>query len=149
MRLVIEAEDFKTLSADTQRELLRRFAGDLWLGKPAGSKNDREEPEELAALSPELAGRLVDGLSIEDRRVLQMFAERGGRVEAVELLAVAGHGSERSVENFEARIRRKLRKLGGTASNAPLFAIEQVGGEHVFRVSGATAQSLRCCFPVL
>lgn len=147
MRLVIEAEDFKRLSADTQHELLRRFAGDAWVEKHDVANRQGEEPEGLAELSPELAGRLVDGLCAEDRRRLQTFAERGGRVELGELLAVGG--DERGVEEFEARMRRKLRGLGDGVACAPLFTIERASGEHVLRTSEVTARSLRCCFPLL
>lgn len=149
MRLVIEAEDFKTLSTETQHELLRCLAGDAWAEKRGGWKKDTEAPEGLAQLSPEHAARLVDGLPGEDRRMLQMFAERGGRVEASDLLAVAGPGRARAVEEFGARMQCKLEKLGATAPGEPLFTMAQADGEHVFRTSGITAQSLRCCFPLL
>jgi len=147
MRLVIEAEDFKTLSDDTQQELLRRFAGDTWVEKYQASKEGSATAGALAELSPELAARLVDGVSAADRRRLQMFAERGGRVESGELLSAGG---EQAVEKFEGRMTRKLRELGDRdVSYAPLFAVEDVAGEHVYHTSEVTARSLRCCFPLL
>lgn len=151
MRLIIEAREFATLSHDTQQELLDRFAGEYWARK-AGSKKPPAQEANLVDLTPGHAAQLVEELSQEDRRLLQLFAQRGGRVKLNELLAAKNDSDPETVSRFVAAITGKVQAmLDEKLKGKGVFAQEQVTGEEttMYRMSELTAQSLRCFFPIL
>jgi hypothetical protein len=62
-------------------------------------------------LSPELATRLLHGLAEIHRRRLEVFARRGERVSARDLLAATGDADLRVLSYFQGALSRKLRRL--------------------------------------
>ncbi len=150
MRLVIEAREFATLSRETQDELLGRFAGAAWLQKSPSHQPPVQE-DDLVDLMPTQAARLTEMLSNEQRYLLQLFAQRGGRVELNELLAAISHADSEAASRFLSVISEKVASLvADNANGKSLFAREQASGEEptVYRLSARTTQSLRCLFPV-
>lgn len=113
MHIVIEPRDFRKLTTETQRELLRMFAGTeaLKSRRPARRANaDWRRPVDLTTA---LAQRLVNGLSDNHRRRLEIFARNNGRARMKELLAVTGDHHWRALSLFEGTMTRRLRRLIG------------------------------------
>ena len=111
MRLVIEQEEFRELSSDTQKELLERFAGKHVL---AGTKPRYQKKIPIRRpidISEEQAKRLVHGLSDDHRRRLQLFARKNGRVRMKEILALTGEKDLRATTAFQSEVTRRLRRL--------------------------------------
>ena len=110
MRIVIEQSDFKRLSTQTQKEILDSFAD-----RPATAVPEQKlgkllwrEPMDL---TPDLAARLLHGLSTPHRTRLKLFAEKGGRVTQKELLAATKDNEMRVLSHFQAVLSRRLRRL--------------------------------------
>lgn len=114
MRLVIEASDFQRLSLPTRRELVEKLAGKDTLSATdtRGSTRPRNllwrEPFDL---TPELATRLMHGISESHRVRLKLFATRGGRVRQSELLAVTGDTDMKVLSHFQGAMSRRLRRM--------------------------------------
>lgn len=111
MRLVIEQSDFRRLSAQTRNELIEAFTGkDLPAPRPAKSSAKAlwREPMDL---SPDLAARLLHGLSQPHRARLALFAKKGGRVTQRELLKATDDSDMRVLSHFQAVLSRRLRRL--------------------------------------
>ncbi len=62
-------------------------------------------------LSPELAARLLHGLSEPHRARLKLFARRGGRVTQRDLLKATDDRDMRVLSHFQAVLSRRLRRL--------------------------------------
>ncbi len=111
MRLVIEQSDFRRLSAQTRKELLEAFTGKSLPAprpaKPSGKALWREPMD----LSPDLAARLLHGLSEPHRARLALFAKKGGRVTQRELLKATNDSDMRVLSHFQAVLSRRLRRL--------------------------------------
>lgn len=154
MRLVIEAREFAALSRETQLELLGRFTGERWQGN-AESNRPRERDDRTVArpinLTPMQAAQLVDSLSEDLRRFLQVFAQRGGRVTLDELRSMAKLAHSEDVSRSLTAIDDSVRtQLEGEIGDKSLFLREHDGADAVvYRVSERTTRSLRCFFPVL
>lgn len=111
MRLVIEQSDFQRLSAQTRKELIEAFTGkSLPAPRPAKSSAKAlwREPMDL---SPDLAARLLHGLSEPHRARLALFAKKGGRVTQRELLKATNDSDMRVLSHFQAVLSRRLRRL--------------------------------------
>ncbi len=110
MRIVIEQSDFRRLSAETQKELIEAFAGKAWIAAPAKTQGKLlwRQPMDL---SPELAVRLLHGLSEPHRARLRLFAQKRGRVTQRELLRATGDQDLRVLSHFQAVLSRRLRRL--------------------------------------
>ncbi len=115
MHIVIEQSDFRRLSAGAQRELIEAFAGAvprgaLAVARPAKTPGKLlwRQPMDLA---PELAPRLLHGLSEPHRARLKLFARKGGRVTQRDLLKVTGDADLRVLSHFQAVLSRRLRRL--------------------------------------
>lgn len=111
MRIVIEQSDFKRLSPQTQKEILDSFAD-----RPAAAAPPEQKPGKLLwrepmDLTPDLAARLLHGLSAPHRTRLKLFAEKGGRVTQKELLAATEDSEMRVLSHFQAVLSRRLRRL--------------------------------------
>jgi len=121
MHIIIEAKDFRRLSTDTQRELIRKFA-DPKLLEPARRTTRTETTwKQPVDLDKHLALRLVHGLSENHRRRLEIFARGKGRARMKELLAVTGDTHWRALSLFEGAMTRRLRRLiGDTEKKAHL-----------------------------
>ena len=111
MRLVIEQSDFRRLSAQTRKELIEAFTGQT-LPAPQPPKSPAKalwrEPMDL---SPDLAARLLHGLSEPHRVRLALFAKKGGRVTQRELLKATNDSDMRVLSHFQAVLSRRLRRL--------------------------------------
>jgi len=111
MRVVIEKADFRWLSRETQKELLQAWAGkDLTRPEPMKTSPNAlwRQPMDL---SPDLAARLLHGLSEPHRVRLELFAKKGGRVTQRELLKVTKDNEMRVLSHFQAVLSRRLRRL--------------------------------------
>ena len=151
MRLTIDAHEFATLSDNTQRELLRRFAGKRWR-EGAGSSEPSIHDEALMDLTVEQAGHLVETSCEKHRRFLRLFAQRGGRAKLDEILATGDDPNPEVISRFVSRITEKARTMMGEgACGKDLFAKDPQtdGSTPVYRLSESTTQSLRCFFPML
>jgi hypothetical protein len=113
MRLVIEAGDFRRLSADTQKELIRYFAGRNFLEAKEGRRRGHHEWREPIDLSHDLTVQLMHGLADNHRRRLEAFTRHDGRVTMKQLLKITGDRDPRVLSYFQSVITRKLRRILG------------------------------------
>jgi hypothetical protein len=111
MRIVIEQSDFRRLSAETQKELMEAFAGKALVAAPSMKKQGKLLWRQPMDLSPDLAVRLLHGLSEPHRARLRLFAQKGGRVTQRELLRATGDEDLRALSHFQAVLSRRLRRL--------------------------------------
>ena len=113
MRLVIEASDFRRLSADTQKELIRHFAGRNFLEVRESRRRGQHEWREPIDLNHDLTVQLMHGLADNHRRRLEAFVRHGGRVTMKQLLKVTGDRDSRVLSYFQSVVTRKLRRILG------------------------------------
>jgi hypothetical protein len=113
MRLVIEASDFRRLSADTQKELIRYFAGPHFLEVKEGRRHSHYEWREPIDLDRDLTVQLMHGLADNHRRRLEAFVRNNGRITMKQLLKVTGEKDPRVLSYFQSVITRKLRRILG------------------------------------
>ena len=113
MRLVIEASDFRRLSADTQKELIRQFAGRSFLEVRESRRKSQYEWREPIDLNRDLTRQLMHGLSENHRRRLEAFVRHNGRITMKQLLKVTGDRDPRVLSYFQSVITRKLRRILG------------------------------------
>ena len=122
MHIVIEAKDFRRLTPETQRELIRKFADPKLLQTARRSSGTQTSWKQPVDLDRSLALRLVHGLSENHRRRLEIFAKNKGRARMQELLAVTGDAHWRALSLFEGAMTRRLRRLiGDTEKKAHLI----------------------------
>ncbi len=159
MRIVIEQIDFQLLSQATQKELLEKFAGgNVVIARPK-SKPGNLLWREPIDLTPELASRLLHGLSDPHRVRLKVFAKKGGRVTQKDLLAATEDTEMRVLSHFQAVLSRRLRRL----INDPEKKVHLIGWDFestiwnkdrtnivngVYYVTGQTTETLRDYFGV-
>jgi len=113
VRLVIEASDFRRLSADTQKELIRHFAGRSFLEVREGRRRSQQEWREPIDLNRDLTVQLMHGLADNHRRRLEAFARNSGRITVKQLLKVTGDQDPRVLSYFQSVVTRKLRRILG------------------------------------
>lgn len=113
MHIVIEPKDFRKLSPDTQRELIRKFADPKLLQSARKTVQTETNWKKPVDLNKELAQRLVHGISENHRKRLEIFARNKGRASMTELLAVTGDTHWRALSLFEGAMTRRLRRLIG------------------------------------
>ena len=113
MRLVIEASDFRRLSADTQKELIRHFAGRNFLEVRESRRRGQYEWREPIDLTRDLAVQVMHGLADNHRRRLEAFTRTDGRVNMKQLLEVTGDQDPRVLSYFQSVVTRKLRRILG------------------------------------
>jgi hypothetical protein len=113
MQIVIEDRDFRKLSGDTQKELMTLMTGKSaeQHSQPAHRRTAKMGWRQPVDLAPDLAARLLHGLSDENRKRLKLFAEKGGRVHQKELLAVTNQTDMRALSHFQSVLTRRLRRL--------------------------------------
>ena len=159
MRIVIEQSDFRRLSAETQKELIEAFAGKGLGGTELAKRQSKLLWRQPTDLSPDLAARLLHGLSEPHRARLKLFARKGGRVTQRELLKATDDKDMRVLSHFQAVLSRRLRRL----LDDPEKRIHLIGWDFeatkwdkshsdiingVYYVTKATAQTLRDYFAV-
>ncbi len=113
MHIVIEPKDFRKLSIDTQRELIRKFADPNLLGSKRTARSVEATWKKPVDMNKTLARRLVNGLPENHRKRLEIFARNDGRARMTELLAVTGDSHWRALSLFEGAMTRRLRRLIG------------------------------------
>jgi hypothetical protein len=118
MRLVIESDDFRRLSTDTQRDLMRLLSGKSFIEAPERVRKSRYRWRRPMDLTPELTAKLMHGLTEEHRRRLELFAGKNGRVSMKELLEVTGDHDWHVLSYFQSVLTRKLRRLVPDADRA-------------------------------
>ena len=111
MRIVIEQSDFQRLSQETQKELLEAFAGKGVLAFRPEKKSAKLLWRQPTDLTPDLAVRLLHGLSEPHRVRLELFARKGGRVTQRELLKATEDKDMRVLSHFQAVLSRRRRRL--------------------------------------
>ncbi len=111
MHIVIEQSDFRRLSAETQKELIEAFSGKALVVAQPAKKQGKALWRQPMDLSPDLAVRLLHGLSEPHRVRLRLFAQKGGRVTQRELLRTTGDQDLRVLSHFQAVLSRRLRRL--------------------------------------
>ncbi len=122
MHIVIEPKDFRRLSPETQRELIRKFADPKLLQPARRAVRTETTWKKPVDLDRNLALRLVHGLSENHRERLKIFAGNKGRARMKELLAVTGDTHWRALSLFEGAMTRRLRRLiGDTEKKAHLI----------------------------
>ena len=141
MRLVIEASDFRRLSADTQKELIRHFAGKTFLEAKESRRQTQQELREPMDLDRDLTVQLMHGLADNHRKRLEIFARQEGRVSMKQLLGVTGDRDPRVLSYFQSVVTRKLRRvLGDTEKKVYLigwdYASTKWNKEHTAIVDG-------------
>lgn len=130
----------------------RRAAGNLPVTDEAGADLWRTPVD----LRPALAPRLLRGLADVHCRRLKVFARKGHRVRARELLAATGDSDLRALSQFHCAVTRKLRRLLGDRDNKVHligwdFAATTWDDEHARIIDGdcyvtpVTRQSLVTC----
>lgn len=113
MHIVIEPKDFRKLSTDTQRELIRKFADPKLLQSKRTASSAETNWKKPMDLNKTLAQRLVNGLSENHRKRLEVLVRNNGRARMTELLAVTGDTHWRALSLFEGAMTRRLRRLIG------------------------------------
>ena len=111
MRLVIEQSDFRRLSAQTRKELIEAFTGKSLPAPQPAKSSAKALWREPMDLSPDLAARLLHGLSEPHRTRLALFAKKGGRVTQRDLLKATNDSDMRVLSHFQAVLSRRLRRL--------------------------------------
>ncbi|MCH8002871.1 MAG: hypothetical protein IIA34_14600 [Proteobacteria bacterium] len=111
MRLVIEQSDFRRLSAQTRNELLEALTGKSLPGPRPAKPPAKALWREPMDLSPDLAVRLLHGLSQPHRARLALFAKKGTRVTQRDLLKATNDSDMRVLSHFQAVLSRRLRRL--------------------------------------
>ena len=157
MRLVIESEDFRRLSPDTQRELIRLFAGKEFVAAREPPRRQRFNEKRPVDLDAEITRQLMSNLSGPHRKRLELFATKGGKVTMKQMLKVTGDRDPRVISYFLGVVTRKLRRIiGDDEKNAFLigwdFDSTVWNRDHtrivdgVYCVSDRTVRSLRAFF---
>ncbi len=112
MQIVIETSDFRKLSPETQRELIQQFAAPSLFTQTTGSSRGANAGwRKPMDLDKDLARRLLNGLSENHRKRLEIFARNKGRARMKDLLAVTGDTHWRALSLFEGAMTRRLRRL--------------------------------------
>jgi hypothetical protein len=154
MHIVIEPKDFRRLSPETQRELIRKFADPKLLQPTRKTVRTETTWKKPVDLNKDLAQRLVHGLSENHRKRLEIFANNKGRATMKDLLAVTGDTHWRALSLFEGAMTRRLRRLiGDTEKKAHLIGWDYESTvwdkdhkeilDGVYYVSSKTARALK------
>ncbi|SMF79826.1 hypothetical protein SAMN06265365_13514 [Tistlia consotensis] len=153
MQIVLEAGDFRRLSATAQQELLALFGGGA--GAPAPDSELRWRAP--YPLTHEQAARLVRSLPGNAQRRLALFANRNGRVKMKELMAVDESKDLRTTTRFVRDMATRLRRMvDDPEKKAQLIQwdfdatrwdkTQQTIVDGVYYVAPETAQALREAF---
>jgi len=156
MHITIDAGDWQRLSATARQELLRLLGNEAVApAQPPSNKGFRwRVPYDL---TPQLARKLLRGLSDDAVKRLKLFAKNGGRVTMRDLLAVTKENDLHVLSAFEGTVTRKLRRLVGDDNKIASLMMwdydaERWDADHtelldgIFYVSPATAQVLQQYF---
>jgi hypothetical protein len=153
MHIVLEPSDLKRLSAAARDEVLRLIRGEE-AGAPPKVNRKGFRWRAPYDLTPELARKLVRGISEDTRKRLVLFARDGGRATMQELLAVTKDSDLHALSAFEGALTRKLRRLVGDEDKIVSLIMwdyesERWDASHtrlldgVYYVSEATSRALR------
>jgi hypothetical protein len=111
MQIVVEDRDFRRLKPETQQDLLSLLLDKkipVVSSRPSGQRLKWREPVELR---PEQAIKLLHGLSPDQRRRLELFAKKGGRVRMQEIMNLSGDTDLRAASEFQKAMTRRLRRI--------------------------------------
>jgi len=156
MQIMIDAGDWQRLSASARQELLRLLGHEAAAASPP-SNNKGFRWRVPYDLTPQLARKLVRGLSEDAVKRLKLFAKSGGRVTMRDLLAVTKESDLHVLSAFEGTVTRKLRRLVGDDNKIVSlmmwdYEAERWDADHkelldgIFYVSPATVQALQQYF---
>jgi len=152
MRLVIEGEDFRRLSPETQRDLMKLLTGKNYTEVPELPRKTRYRLREPIDLTPELTAKLMHGLADDHRRRLELFARNEGRATMQELLKITNDTDWHMLSYFQSVVTRKLRRLLADAGKGVQligwdYNSTQWNADHTQIVDGTyyvTEESARC-----
>ena len=111
MRIVIEHNEFRALTPETQRELIEKLAGKPITAGRRSAGSGGVSWRKPVDLTDAMAARLLHGLAEPHRQRLELFAKQGGRVRQKELLAATGDSDLRVLSHFQAVLTRRLRRF--------------------------------------
>ncbi len=111
MQIVVEDRDFRRLKPETQQDLLSILTGKRLPIRPPSPSARRLKWRKPVDLRPEQALKLVHGLTSDQRRKLELFARKGGRVRMRDIMELSGDTDLRGVSEFQKIMTRRLRRL--------------------------------------
>jgi hypothetical protein len=111
MQIVVEDRDFRRLKPETQQDLLSLLLDKkipVVSSRPSAQRLKWREPVDLR---PEEAIKFLHGLSSDQRRRLELFAKKGGRVRMQEIMNLSGDTDLRAASEFQKAMTRRLRRI--------------------------------------
>ncbi|WP_282609884.1 hypothetical protein [Pelagibius sp. Alg239-R121] len=156
MQIVVEDREFRRLKPETQQELLSVLTGKRGPAAQPSPSTRQLKWRQPVDLRPEQAMKFVHGLSADQRRRLELFAKKGGRVRMREIMDLSGDTDLRAVSEFQKLMTRRLRRiiddpekkaqLIGWDFNATKWDDKRTTiVDGVYYVTETTAASLRQC----
>jgi len=157
MLITLDQADFQKLSPSAQRELAAMFSLSWPTLATRRAGDDDLHWRRPVDIGPEQAVRLIHGLAEDDRRRLQLFSRKSGRVRVSEILKLTGEHDLRATSAFQKEMTRRLRRLiDDPEKKAQLIAWDFEATrwddkqttitEGVYYVSRATAEALAAAF---
>lgn len=154
MRLVLDQNDFRRLSAGTRKELIEVLTSKRVTNSKTAAKKTSSSWDRPIDLTPELTSRLMHGLAENHRLRLELFAQEQGRVSMRDVLAVTDDRDVRVLSYFQGAVTRKLRRilddpdkrvclLGWDFESTKWDKDHNAIVDGVLYVTGTTAKSLR------
>jgi hypothetical protein len=163
MQIVIESLDWRRLSSGARDELLQLLEEP---SAPAPAKSRAMAPADNSKgfrwrvpfdLTPDLARKLLRGLTGDQVTRLKLFAKGNGRVSLKAMLAATKGADLHVLSAFEGAVTRKLRRLVGDENRIISLIMWDYDAEKwdkghselvdgVFYVSAPTVQALKKCF---
>lgn len=111
MQILVEDRDFRRLKPETQQELLSLLLGKRIPSVQPNPSTGRLKWRQPVDLRPEQAMKFVHGLSSDQRRKLELFAKKGGRVRMRDIMELSGDTDLCGVSEFQKQMTRRLRRL--------------------------------------
>lgn len=161
MQLVIDTGDWQRLSSTARDELIGLLGGEAAPSRVRGAA-PAQNPKGFRwrvpfDLTPDLARKMLRGLTEDQTKRLRLFAKGNGRVTLKQMLGVTKGADIHVLSAFEGAVTRKLRRLVGDENRIVSLIMwdydaEKWDRDHtelvdgVFYVSPATSQALRKCF---
>ncbi len=111
MQIIVEDQDFRRLKTETQQDLLSLLIGKRIPSVQPSPSTGRLRWRKPVDLRPEQAMKFVHGLTSDQRRKLELFAKKGGRVRMREIMDLSGDSDLSGASEFQKLMTRRLRRL--------------------------------------
>src|SRR5262245_20501876 len=161
MQLVIETGDWQRLSSSAREELIGLLGAETAAARGRGGTS-AQNPKGFRwrtpfDLTPQLARKLLRGLTEDQVGRLRLFTKGNGRVSMKQMLAVTKGADLHVLSAFEGAVTRKLRRLVGDENRIISLIMWDYDAEKwdrnhtelvdgVFYVSPTTAETLKKSF---